>query len=72
VPLCYFVGKKVVLGLGERTKIGGKDHAASTEVPTCLNNFPTTKNDAASAHLKTELPALLGLHQRKVKRKPEP
>jgi hypothetical protein len=70
VPLCYFVGKKVVLGLGERTKIRGS-HAAPTEVPTRLNNFPTTKNDSASAHLKTELPALLGLHQRKVKRKPE-
>ena len=57
--------------MGERTKIR-RSHAAPTEVPTCLNNFPTTKNDAASAHLKTELPALLGLHQRKVKRKPEP
>jgi hypothetical protein len=70
VPHCYFVGKKVVLGLGERTKIRGS-HAAPTEVPTRLNNFPTTKNDSASAHLKTELPDLLGLHQRKVKRKPE-
>jgi hypothetical protein len=37
-----------------------------------MNNFSTAKNDAASAHLKTELPALLGQHQRKVKRKPEP
>jgi hypothetical protein len=70
VPLCYFVGKKVVLGLGERTKTRGS-HAAPTEVPTCLNNYLTTKNDAASALLKTELLALLGLHQRKVKRKPE-
>jgi hypothetical protein len=67
VPLCYFVGKKVVLGLGDQNN--GK--LCYTEVPTCLNNFPTTKNDAASAHLKTELPALLGLHQRKVKSKPE-
>ena len=57
--------------MGERTKIRGS-HAAPTEVPTHLNNFPTTKNGAASALLKTELPALLGLHQRKVKRKPEP
>ena len=56
--------------MGERTKIRGS-HAAPTEVPTHLNNFPTTKNGAASALLKTELPALLGLHQRKVKRKPE-
>ena len=71
MPLNYFVGKKVVLDLGERTKIRGS-HAAPTEVPTCRNNFPTTKNDAASAHLKTELPALLGLHQRKVKKKPDP
>jgi hypothetical protein len=59
-----------VLGLGERTKIRGS-HATPTEVPTRLNNFPTTKNDSASAHLKTKLPALLGLHQRKVERKPE-
>jgi hypothetical protein len=64
-------GKKVVLGLGERIKIRGS-HAAPTEVPTCLNNFPTIENDAASAHLKRELPALLGLHQRKVKSKPGP
>jgi len=69
--LCYFVGKKVVLGLGERIKIIRGSHAAPTEVATRLNNFPTTKNDSALAHLKTELPALLGLHQRKVKRKPE-
>jgi len=71
VPFCYFVGNKVVLGLGERTKIR-RSHAAPTEIPTCMNNFSTAKNDAASAHLKTELPALLGQHQRKVKRKPEP
>jgi hypothetical protein len=62
-----FCWKKVVLGLGERTKIRGS-HAAPTEVPTGLNIFITTKNDAASAHLKTELPAL----QRKVIRKPGP
>ena len=41
-----------MLGLGERTKIRGS-HAAPTEVPTRLNNFPTTKNDSASAHLRT-------------------
>jgi len=49
----------VVLGLGERTEIRGS-HAAPTEVPTCLNNFPTTKNDAASAHLKTEIAGFAG------------
>ena len=56
--------------MGEKTKIRGS-HAAPTEAPTRLNNIPTPKNDSTSAHLKTELPALLGLHQRKVKREPE-
>ena len=67
-----FCWKKGGAGLGRKDQNKGGSHAAPTEVPTCLNNFPTTKNDAASAHLKTELPASLGLHQRKVKRKPEP
>jgi hypothetical protein len=68
VPLCCFVGKKVVLGLGERIKIMGS-HAAPTEVSTCLKNLPTTKNNAASAHLKTELPVLLGLQSKKFEKK---
>ena len=55
-----FCWKKVVLGLGDQNN--GK--LCYTEVPTCLNNFPTTKNNAASAHLKTKLPALLGLQSK--------
>jgi hypothetical protein len=72
VPLSCSVGKKVVLGLGERTKIKGR-HAAPTEVPTCLINFPTTKNGIATAYLKTKPSALLGLHKgmRKGSRGPE-
>ena len=59
-----FCWKKVVLGLGDQNN--GK--LCYTEVTTCLNNFPTTKNNSASAHLKTE-PVLLGLQSKKFEKK---